>query len=114
MNASGSNKVSYSKPDEESLTRTPIVGTPYWCIGVKKNNQWEYRLTLGKEYLSEVYKTEQEVLQYLENNMYDVMLKTIMVVVKRYVDDAANAANTEMQNYRTLTKTNNNNKNKRK
>lgn len=63
---------------EQLIEREMVKGSPYWIIGDKENG---YFLTFGKWQLTERQKTKLDVVLYLEDNKWDIILKTILCVI---------------------------------
>ncbi|AXH73731.1 MAG: hypothetical protein [Microviridae sp.] len=59
------------------LGRKPIANTPFEVVGEEKQG---YFLALGKFRLTEPMKTEQDIEDYLNSNMYNVMLTVIQLI----------------------------------
>lgn len=64
--------------NEELVQREQIGGTPFWAEG---NDNDGYYLRMGRHRLTiETFKNKEEVLEYINYNMYDIILKMIIGV----------------------------------
>lgn len=59
------------------IIRQQITGSPYWVIGDEDNG---FFLTFGKWQLTEKLPTIHAVLDELEKNKYDIILKMVLCV----------------------------------
>lgn len=60
------------------IEREQIDGSPFWAIGNKEEG---YMLTFGKWQLTEKLPGTLDVIQYLEANKYDIILKMILCII---------------------------------
>lgn len=58
--------------------REQIHGSPYWING---NIEQGYMITFGKWQLTDKVPSKLDAILYLENNKYDIILKTILCVI---------------------------------
>lgn len=59
----------------ELVEKEEIKGTPFTIIGMDK----KYFLTLGDYRFTEAMTSKEEVIKYMETNMWDLVLQTIIV-----------------------------------
>lgn len=62
---------------EQLLEREQITNSPFWIIGNKVDG---YYLVLGHYRLTDVYNTKQEVIEYVNNRPWDIILGMIISV----------------------------------
>lgn len=62
----------------ELAEREQIEGTPYWVCGNKDEG---YILTFSKWQMTSRIKTIKEVKEFLEDNMINIILQTILCIV---------------------------------
>lgn len=68
---------SKSNTDELQMVRDNIPGTPFYIVG---NNDKGYFLTFAKWRLTDNMKSTEKVLNYVNENYYDVTLKMVLCV----------------------------------
>lgn len=69
------------------VDRIKIVGTPFTMVNYGEN----WYLMMGRYRLNETeYKTQEEVLQYMEDNQWDIILKMIAIIIENPVPKDTN------------------------
>lgn len=97
--ASQTNAENQDKPNSNSeiLKRKKIQDTPFWIVG---NDEQGYFLAMGINRISEILPTPEEVEKYLSKNMWDVITKIMIVMIKELPEYIKL---TEKYDYETMT-----------
>lgn len=83
-NAEETHNSESSQDNEPLIEREKIEGSPFWTL--KTNN--EYIILFGKYKINDgSFKTKAEATKYLNKNHWDIMLRTIMIVVQDTIQE---------------------------
>lgn len=67
-----------SNSNSELVDREQLDGTPFWIIG---NEDDGYKLIMGKYQLTGTYRSKDEIIEQLENDMWKMILNMILIVM---------------------------------
>lgn len=60
------------------ITRNPVENTPFAVVG---NNENGYFLTMGKYRLTDNFQNEEDVIYYLENNTWEIIVTLMTAII---------------------------------
>lgn len=75
-----------SNSNSSLIEREPVEGTPFWIVG---NSEKGYIGVLGKYQITENQTNKQEVLNYIDENMW----KVVMIIAGSIATDLINENN---------------------
>lgn len=79
LNAETDNNSNSSK----LIEREHMTGTPFWITG---NEELGYRGVMGKWAITEIYKTKLEVVNHIDQNEWEIILKLAGIVAQDLIE----------------------------
>lgn len=76
----GADPIPNTKSDSQLMEYNKVPGSPFTIVRREK----EWFLSMGNNRISEYYETEKEVLEFIEKDMFNLILTMIIILITDY------------------------------